>query len=288
MKASIQTKVRLRTVPLFTAALLAWSASYAESLPLWEVGTGVATINLPDYRGADETSTYILPIPYLVYRGEFLKADREGVRGTLFASERAEINVSINATPPATSKHNTARRGMPDLKPTFEVGPTLDIKLWRSHDAKARLRFRAPVRAGITAETSPRQIGWLFSPNLNLDIEDTPGMPGWNLGLVAGTLFSNRKYNAHFYSVAPQQATAGRPAYAASGGYSGAQLTMTISKRFARHWVGGFVRYDTVSGAVFEDSPLVRKRHAVLAGIALVWVFGESSTMVDVPDFTVR
>jgi hypothetical protein len=56
---------------------------------------------------------------------------------------------------------------------------------------------------------------------------------------------------------------------------------MALSKRFPGYWVGGFLRYDTLAGAVFDDSPLVRKRSAVSAGLAVTWVFGQSSRMVD-------
>jgi outer membrane scaffolding protein for murein synthesis (MipA/OmpV family) len=146
------------------------------------------------------------------------------------------------------------------------------------------LDFRTPVRTSITVESSPRQIGWLFSPNINLDVKDPAGFSGWNLGMLAGALFNDRDYNAHFYSVSSSEATAARPAYSAGGGYSGSQFTMALSKRFPRYWVGGFMRYDTLAGAVFDDSPLVKKRSAVSAGIAITWVFNESSTLVDVVD----
>jgi len=48
--------------------------------------------------------------------------------------------------------------------------------------------------------------------------------------------------------------------------------------------VGGFVRYDNLSGAIFEDSPLVRKKDYLAGGIAITWVFGESSTRIKVND----
>jgi outer membrane scaffolding protein for murein synthesis (MipA/OmpV family) len=266
---------------IFLAAWLAMPASLAASLPLWEAGAGVAVLRLPDYRGSDVSNLHVLPIPYLVYRGEFLKADRDGLRGLLFDSERLEVNVSLNGTLPTLSGDNPARRGMAELKPTVELGPTLDVHVWRSTDQRTRLDFRAPVRTGITVESGPKQIGWLFSPNLSLDMRDPAGMRGWDLGLHAGPIFSDREYNAYFYSVSPAEATAERPAYAASGGYSGSQVTLTLTKRFPRYWVGGFARYDTLAGAVFEDSPLVERRHAFFAGIAMSWVFGESSRRVE-------
>lgn len=269
------------TLAVFQAGIAASSASRAESLPLWEAGLGVAGITLPNYRGSDRTSTYVLPAPYFVYRGDFLKADRNGVRTRLFDSDRVEINLSLNATLPVQSKDNESRRGMSDLKPTVELGPTASVNLWNSGDRKIKLDLRAPVRTAVTLESSPKQIGWLFAPNLNIDVRDPAGFSGWNLGMLAGPIFSTRKYNAYFYSVNPSEAIAGRPAYAAGGGYSGSQLTMALSKRFPGYWVGGFLRYDTLAGAVFDDSPLVRKRSAVSAGLAVTWVFGQSSRMVD-------
>ncbi len=107
-------------------------------------------------------------------------------------------------------------------------------------------------------------------------------MTGWNLGFAAGAIINDRKYNDHFYSVSAADATATRPVYAATGGYAGSQLTMALSKRFPRYWVGGFVRYDTLSGAAFLDSPLVKKINSFSGGIAISWLFSESTARVNV------
>lgn len=262
-------------------ALLAALPAAAESLPLWEAGLGVAAISLPDYRGADTSRAYVLPAPYLVYRGAFLKADRNGVRTTLFDSDRVELNLSLNATLPVSSRNNAARQGMSNLRPTVELGPTLSVNLWNAPSGKMKLDLRTPLRTAVTIESSPRQIGWLFGPNLNLDVRDPFGMSGWNLGMLAGPNFQSRDYNRYFYSVGTGDVTATRPRYDAPGGYAGSQVTAAVSKRFERYWVGAFLRYDTLGGASFEDSPLVQRKNAVSAGVALTWVFGQSSTMVD-------
>lgn len=44
------------------------------------------------------------------------------------------------------------------------------------------------------------------------------------------------------------------------------------------------MRYDTLAGTVFDDSPLVKRRHAVSAGIAMSWVFSESSRLVNIEE----
>jgi MipA family protein len=264
-----------------TCALLAAFPAFAEQLPLWEAGAGVAAISLPDYRGADTSRTYLLPAPYFVYRGEFLKADRNGVRSTLFNTDRVELNLSLNATLPVSSKNNAARQGMSSLRPTVELGPTLSLNLWKAPSGKMKLDLRTPLRTAVTMESSPRQIGWLFAPNLNLDVRDPFGMAGWNLGMLAGPNFQSRRYNDYFYSVGAADATAARPRYDAPGGYAGSQFTAAVSRRFERTWVGAFLRYDTLGGASFEDSPLVQRKNAVSAGVAITWVFGQSSTMVE-------
>ena len=267
------------------ATLFAASTAVAEPLPLWEAGAGLAAVSLPDYRGADSSSTYILPAPYFVYRGEFLKADRNGVRSTLFNSDRVEINLSLNATLPVSSKDNAARRGMANLRPTVEVGPTLSLNLWNSPSGQMKLDFRAPLRTAVTIETSPRQLGWLFAPNLTLDVKDPFGLSGWNLGMLTGPYFQDRRYNRYFYSVGAEDVTATRRRYEAPGGYAGSQFTTAVSKRFERYWVGAFLRYDALGGAAFADSPLVQKKNAVSAGFAVTWVFGQSATMVDASRF---
>lgn len=266
---------------VFLASLLVMPAGHAEMRPLWEIGAGLAVLNLPNYRGSDIRQTTVLPMPYLVYRGEVLRADRDGLRGLLFDSERLEINISLNGSLPVNSEDDPARQGMEDLDPAAELGPSVNYRLWQSADRTMRLDARAPVRTAVTVASRPEQIGWLFSPNLLLEIRDPAGHAGWNLGVQAGPYFNDRDYNAYFYGVRPAEATAQRPAYDASGGYSGSQVMLTLSKRFPRWWVGGFLRIDTLAGSVIEDSPLVRRSDAVSAGLALSWVFKESRRLVE-------
>lgn len=275
----------LLTVPaIVLAASLACSPAHADSLPKWEIGAGVGTLSVPDYRGADTRSSYVFPTPYFVYRGDILHADRSGMRASLFENDRVEINLSLNASLPGRSKDNALRQGMEDLRPVLELGPTADLRLWNSSDDRFRVAFRLPVRAGITIESSPRHIGWLFSPNLLLQLQDPAGLRGWKLGVQGGPLYATRDYNGYLYSVRAADALPGRPAFSAPGGYAGTQVTTTLSRRFSRYWVGAFLRYDHLGGAVFEDSPLVQRNSALTGGLAVAWVFGTSSDRVDAED----
>jgi outer membrane protein len=273
---------RLAVALVLTLFLPAAQAS--EDMPLWELGAGVAALSFPAYRGSDQTTNFLLPIPYFTYHGKILKADRHGIRGQLFGSDRLELSVSAALSPPAASKDVVARAGMPDLKASFEIGPELDVTLWRSENRARFLKLLLPLRAAYTLGGPPRDIGWVVHPKLNLDITDIPGLGGWNFGLLAGPLFGDQRQHAYFYGVDPQYATATRPAYTAEAGYAGMQYLASVSKRFRKVWVGAFVRYDSLAGARFEDSPLVRSKDYFAGGVAVSWIFGESSTRVHVDE----
>jgi outer membrane protein len=253
----------------------------ATQRPLWELGLGVSGLNVPDYRGADQNHSYLLPFPYIVYRGTWFKSDRNGTRAMLFDSQRVKFDLSFGAAVP-TRSDNAAREGMPDLPGNAEVGPSISVTLDQSAHKHYKLELRLPLRAAISLERSPRYVGATFSPNLNLDLNSVAG--GWNVGLLTGPLFSNRKYHAEYYEVADLYANAQRPAYRAHGGYAGWQTLASTSRSFGSTWVAGFVRYESLHGAVYENSPLVRRNSALTAGFAVSWGFATSSTSASAAD----
>lgn len=281
-------RARPQVVLRLSLALLAGgSASVAvaaEEKPLWEAGMGVATVSFPAYRGSDQSQAFVLPTPYFVYRGEFLKADKDGVRAELLDADRVKVTLSGALSPPAYSRDIRVREGMPDLRANFEIGPQLNLTLWQSDNQRQELKLLVPLRAAFTLERSPKSIGWVFHPKLNVDFGGIPGLTGWNAGMQLGPLFGDRKQHQYFYGVDAASATANRPAYQATGGFAGTQYILGVSKRYDKTWVGAFLRYDSLRGASFADSPLVRTRNYVAGGIAVSWILGESAERVRVND----
>ena len=257
---------------------LAASFAHAEQLPLWEAGVGIGATTLPHYRGSNQSRTWVLPIPYVDYRGEVFKADDRRYRSLL--GDRIEAEFSLSGSPPA--KDNDARRGMPDLDATLELGPSLNIALFRSENRTEKLELRLPVRTVIASDFSHfRQAGWIFQPNLSLDFRNVLGTRGWNLGLQGSLIYTDRRYNQYFYAVDPIFATAERPAFNPSGGYAGTAVIAALSKRFSNFWIGGFAKWDSFSGAVFADSPLVKSRSNLSGGLGVAWILRASSAKVD-------
>jgi len=258
---------------------LAASFAHADQLPLWEAGAGFGVTTLPHYRGSDQAKTWVLPVPYVVYRGASLKVDDDRrLRGLL--GDRVEVELSLSGSPPA--KDNDARRDMPDLDATLELGPSLNITLFRSENRNEKLELRLPVRTVFSSDFSHvRQTGWVFQPNLSLDFKNVLGDRGWKLGLQGSLIYADRRYNQYFYAVDPVFVTPARPAFDPSGGYGGLNFLAAVSKHFPGFWVGGFAKWDSVSGAVFADSPLVRARSNFSGGFAVAWIFRASTAKVE-------
>jgi outer membrane protein len=252
----------------------------AEQKPLWELGLGAGVLSVPDYRGSDESHAYLLPLPYVVDRGSVFKADREGARAEFFDNDTLRLTMTLNASVPVNSRRNAARQGMPNLNGSVEFGPAADVHLYLSPDERVHVKLRVPVSYGLTFGNGVGSNGWQTDPHINLDLRDVAGFTGWNLGLLTGPIYGSRRRHAYFYDVAPAYATPDRPAYVAHGGYGGTQFMTSLSKRFDRYWVGAFVRYDSLQGAAFADSPLVRSKSYLAAGIGVSWVLGQSSDMV--------
>jgi outer membrane scaffolding protein for murein synthesis (MipA/OmpV family) len=265
------TSCRTAALALLTAGL---SPHAHADRPLWELGAGIGSLSVPHYRGSDQNHSYVLPIPYVIYRGDILRSDREGTRAVLLDTERVDFDLSVDGSPPTRSSENTARTGMPNLAATLEFGPNLNVRLFKTDDLKLELRL--PVRIATTLESHPRSVGWTLNPVLNLDLQ----WRGWNLGLQGGPLAASQAYHAYFYGVDAAYATAGRPAYAAHGGAAGWGLAGSATRRMGDWWLAGFLRTDSLSGAVFRDSPLVRQSNNLTAGLALSYVFKVSERRV--------
>lgn len=286
--SSIIAIKRLRQT--ITALMLGlWcSAGYAaadlQSLPRWEVGIGLGVLSLPFYRGAASGRTYIVPVPYFQYRGEHVRVDEEGIRGALFSSDNARLDLSLAGGVPVSSDGNSARHGMPSLDPTVEIGPSLEFLLWYPEARDRALWLKFPLRTALSVALKNIEYqGWVFAPYLDYRmVTGDPAKP-WTITLSLGPQFADRRYHDYFYEVTSAYASPQRPEYHATGGYSGSRMTLGVQKKFDGYWFGTFVRYDALQGAVFSDSPLVQQRHYYALGLALIKLLAVSKQSAGSP-----
>jgi outer membrane scaffolding protein for murein synthesis (MipA/OmpV family) len=270
-------------VVVWVIMLLLPTSVEAYHLPKWEWGVGVAGLYAPAYRGAKGHESYLLPIPFFAYRGETLQMDEEGMRGLLFENKQVRLDLSLAGNLPVPEDSDSARSEMPDLDPIGEIGPTLDFSLashGESHQGEFSVWLRMPVRAAFSVgDPLIAHQGWVFSPSVDLSYRKGASRSHWKLGLSFGPLYASRRYHEYFYEVPARYITMDRPRFQPEAGYSGSRATLSLAMN-SRHWfMGAFVRYDQLGGAVFENSPLVETKQYFAAGFAISKILGASSEM---------
>ncbi|WP_426955903.1 MipA/OmpV family protein [Muricoccus radiodurans] len=274
-----------RAFPRVAAATLALLAAPAQAqevrLPQFELGVAGGGGWLPDYPASDQNHLRGLAVPYVIYRGEVIRADDQGLRGRVLRGPVFGLDVSFSGAFPSSSDDNRARRGMPDLDYQGEVGPALRITPWRDPNHPRRVNIELPVRAVFSSDlTSVHYRGIVFSPELAFEDRNV-GFPGGRFRIGLGPVFATTRLHRYFYEVEPGFARPDRPAYRASGGYLGTRMQFSYRVPINRSlsFVGGG-RVENFSGAANADSPLHRRdwNYSVAAGFA--WSFYSSETTV--------
>ncbi len=223
--------------------------------PKWEMGIGFISQYAADYRGAKHASLRALVLPYVLYNGKIFKVERTGVKGQLYANRRVELNLSVDGALSGDSDDSNPRRGMPDLDPIVEIGPSVDINL-TGQDFSEGWSMRLPLRWALALSSSGIEgVGMVFNPRLTWRNPNI-GL-GWRLSFNTGAIWADGDNHQYFYSVAPEFVTQNRPLYQASGGYGGVFSRVGFYRQLGPWRFGVALRYDNLKGATFEDSPLL-------------------------------
>jgi outer membrane scaffolding protein for murein synthesis (MipA/OmpV family) len=247
--------------------------------PLWEVGLFAGATRLPHYRGSDEYSLYAIPAPFVIYRGKWIQASREGVNGLLLRGKRWETLVSLNGNPPVPGS-NDARDGLEDLDPLIEFGPGVRW-YFAGRDPELDLYLLAAVRGVNSVQLE----GGLEAPyrglrgglNLVCRRKRPFGLERWTAGVNLGVDLADEPYNSYLYDVPASGARPDRPAYDAQGGYGGFSTAAFVTRQIGeRLWLSGYARWDNLTGAAASHSPLLRAENNLVLSAALVWRIAES------------
>lgn len=272
---------------VFILSLLSTALCFAEESatkePLWEIGVAGATIRLPHYRGSDEYTWWTLPLPYIVYRGDILKATREGVRGICFDSEYFEASISLSGNPPVDND-NEARSDMPELDAIFEVGPALKLFLMDRNYVN-KLYFKGSLRAATSINFEDGMNLAYQGLNSGIDLvyrnRQFYELNGFEFNLKAGINVADRKLSSYFYDVSEEYATPDRSSFESEGGYAGFSMSGSLKQDITKNVsIGLYTRWDNMDGAVYADSPLVREKNNFIVGCVLIWTLARSSHMV--------
>jgi MipA family protein len=243
----------------------------------WELGIGLGAVRYPVYDGAFETQYLTVPFPYVVYHDPHLSVTNSRVRGIVIARSNWSLDVDFSGQPYVESDRTRERVGMTDLDWLGEAGPALRYLAWEAESQQTELDLVLPVRAAVSVQgLTLHHRGYVFAPRLELDhdLSDQPRRLEWDADLTA--VFDDRGYDQYYYAVTPRFATAKRPAYDAPGGYAGyrAELGCTLYRGALVY--GAFIKYTSLKGAVFLDSPLVARSDGLSFGVSVSWIIQQS------------
>ena len=241
--------------------------------PLWEVGGVAFGLTQQAWPGASEDVRRAIALPYVLYRGPWLRIDRGAFGLRAVKKSDFELDVGLSGSLGSSAKDTRARLGMPELGTLVEFGPRGRWNLG-SAPGGGQWRLELPLRGVFDVSDRFASRGLALEPELQWN---HAGLAGWRLTASVGALLGDRQLAGTFYDVAPAYATALRPAYDAKAGLISWRLGLTASHRLTRDWrVFGFGRLDSVAGAANADSPLVSRTTGYSAGVGLQWTWMRS------------
>jgi len=249
-------------------------AQAAPPLPRWEVGAFGLVLAQQAYPGANQQVQRVLLLPYAVYRGEILRAERGGAGLRAFKADAFELDLGASGALGSSSQRVEARRGMPDLGTLVELGPRLRWTLSREEDGSS-WRLDLPLRSVHDLSDGLQRRGFAFEPEIKWQ---GPMGGGFFVNTGLSAVVADRQLAQTFYGVQAAQATLNRPAYSARAGLLTWRLAGTVAWRLGTHWNAfTYARLDSVSGAANEASPLVRQSMGVSAGLGLSYAWQRSA-----------
>ncbi len=279
MQRSFRVVVSSLAIGLCVAAE-SWASNESPGgLPLWELGIGVTMFHQPNYPGSDVRTTAAFPFPYIIYRGDWFRIDRS-LQGILYETNRVKVDFSAGATSLVENGDSNARDGMPDLDPTFEVGPALSLLL-SDPQRPDNIWARVSVRTAYSVDTDEWEFdrqGWAFDSRLRY--QRPLAGKALQLSVEIGATFADGDYTGYFYNVPEAYATSTRPAYSSGSGYAGSRLGLGlngVSGQWRWSLYGAYMNY---TGSAFADSPLLDSEHDFTFGASIAWMFWTSKSRI--------
>lgn len=250
-------------------------AQSAGPQPLWEIGVFGMAVSQQVYPGADQQVQRNLVLPYLVYRGEWLRVERSGIELHKMLGSQMELDLGVSASLGSNRDAVDARRGMPAIGTLVEVGPRIR---WTLSPITPPGRWRADLalRSVLDASDRWRKKGLVMEPQLVFEQRTNSGLQ-WSGS--AAMVFGDERMADTYYGVAPRYQTIHRASYSAKSGLISTRLSAYVSNAVTPELrIAGGLRIDAVAGAANRSSPLVRQNSGVTGGVWLIHTLVRSQT----------
>jgi outer membrane scaffolding protein for murein synthesis (MipA/OmpV family) len=242
----------------------------------YSIGMGAGVTYLNDYIGSDESNAYVFPFPFIYFKSDKFKIDRNAFEGNVFTNKKWHLSFDVAGSLPVNSKNNKAREGMPDLDWVGEMGPSIEYYVQGDTSSNNRLYIDWSIRKAVATNFKHiNSIGWVSQLSLNQKYQVPRKIFGGDFVIDSSisVLYNSSQYSRYYYDVSIEHENYLREQYTASSGYAGVRLAIGGTWRKDNYWIGVFTRYSNLNGVAFENSPLVKKNHNVLFGFAVSYIF---------------
>jgi outer membrane scaffolding protein for murein synthesis (MipA/OmpV family) len=283
------TAIRLMLIAL---AFLAFSMVHAEdeapvesSSPSedgpFELGLGVAGLQIPHYMGSAHYYQVVFPFPYVIPKNQFSKTG-----GEFFDIEgEFEMRLPVEGDHPSElpyenfgeenariySFKNYARRGM-DYVP-LAVFPGLSIVI----RPLSFVTIKFPFYWGLRVKQGLEGAGNMFIPQIKISTFMGDEIPqGFGITLVGRAHYTDKLFNHTYYGVTDEDVAVLRPRFDADKeGFLGFSAGAFIVMRFGDLTIMAGGDYSDMTDSIMKDSPLVETAQTTMMGVGFAYSFFE-------------
>lgn len=243
---------------------------------IFELGIGLGHSVMPEYVGSKETKSYTVPFPYIYYRRDDIKINRDSVQGLELFDGRLRFGLDYGINLPLKSKNNQARQDMYDLEPVLMTGPKAVLCLAQDCSKDFPLRVYWSVMKPFVMDSDIfNDLDWVSRIGIKYDETLFESRKHGKLSLTssARVQYQGNRYSDYYYGVASQDVTDQRAFYSSASGYAGYQLSAGLRWRKGNWWAGAFAQYLDINDAQVANSPLVTDADNYRVGFAFAWIF---------------
>lgn len=251
------------------------SYSVHGKLPLYEWGLAAGSGYLSDYPASEQGRARFIGLPTFRYRGKVFRADKKGTRARFFKTEKTDVDMSFGASFPANSENNDAREGMKDLDWLGEIGPRLNLMIYK--DPKNTIEIELPVRFVFSTDFSfTKHRGYRFYPQIDFRRKVNEN---FKFSFSIKMNWATEELSDYFYQVSKQDITSKRAAYNAKPGYIGSDLSYFISYNSDDIFYILGAKYGNYEGSANTNSPLYKAKEDISVFFGLSYFFYKSKEL---------
>lgn len=224
-----------------------------------QVSVGLGAASVPEFIGASEQRTLVLPVVEAHWANGWFASTRNGLGFNFSRDPRFDVGLRVGVDLGRDADRSPRLRGFDDIDPSAVFGAFANWHLGGG------LSVLGVVQSGAAedsrAATAHLGLGYGLSPQ-----------PRLQLGATAGVMLASREYMHAFHGVtATQSARGGLPAYTPGSGLHSARLSLNVNYALGGRWsAGGFL----VGARLLEDaadSPITEDRNQTGAGLFVAY-----------------